>query len=459
LTGTESSAATRRLICLLLLILVTGFAFQLRFAAYRDTVIEGPVRADAREYVIYAFNLKFLGTYSSLAVDPASGEQPLPDARRTPGYPLYLAMFIDNPLTYGSLSNALLGQVLMGTCVVLLTFLLASPLLGNFGALLAALLAACSPHLINAGLYLLTEILFALLLIGGLLLCYFAVKQQRAWLFLFAGIVIGLGALTRPALQYFPIALAVLIICHLGLRSAIRPILSCLLGFTLIYGPWIARNLATLGTPSDNSILVVTLSHGAYPDMRYDNDPRTFGYPYRYDPRSKEIVQNMHSVLAEIERRFSAEPARHLRWYLLGKPVTLWSWKMVQGRDPGFVYPPKATPYQRNGVHSASAGIMQAGHTVTVILGMIGALLAYLPGHLIGFSGAALFLVRLVSLSVIYWTVLHMVAAPFPRYSVPLRPELYALALLPLCVIARRITTTRAQQKSIKKRRTTTSGQ
>ena len=457
MTDIAASASTRRLIWLLLLILVTGFAFHLRFTAYRDTVIEKPVRADAREYVVYAFNLKFLGACSSLAVDPASGKQPLPDARRTPGYPLYLTMFIDNPLTYGGLRNAVLGQVLMGTCVVLLTFMLASPFLGKFGALLAALLAACSPHLINAGLYLLTETLFAFLLIAGLVLCYLAIKQQRAWLFVIAGMVIGLGALTRPALQYFPIALAFLLIGHLGLRSATRPILSCLLGFSLIYGPWVGRNLATLGTPSDGSTLVTTLSHGAYPDMSYDNDPRTFGYPYRYDPRSQEIVQDMHSVLAEIERRFRTEPLQHLRWYLFGKPVTLWSWKMVQGRDPGFIYPAKATPYQRNGVHSASARIMQAGHAVTVIVGLIGALLAYLPGHLIGISGPSLFLLRLVSLSVIYWTVVHMVAAPFPRYSVPLRPELYALALLPLCVVARRIAATRVRQKPVNSK--TNSGQ
>jgi hypothetical protein len=42
---------------------------------------------------------------------------------------------------------------------------------------------------------------------------------------------------------------------------------------------------------------------------------------------------------------------------------------------------------------------------------------------------------RYISALLIYFTVLHMVGAPFPRYSVPLRPFQYAMALYALQVI------------------------
>jgi hypothetical protein len=37
---------------------------------------------------------------------------------------------------------------------------------------------------------------------------------------------------------------------------------------------------------------------------------------------------------------------------------------------------------------------------------------------------------RFVSLVLLYFTAMHMVGAPFPRYSIPLRPFLYGMGLL-----------------------------
>jgi hypothetical protein len=35
----------------------------------------------------------------------------------------------------------------------------------------------------------------------------------------------------------------------------------------------------------------------------------------------------------------------------------------------------------------------------------------------------------------LYFTLIHMVGAPFPRYSFPLRPLFYGLALFPVQVL------------------------
>jgi hypothetical protein len=43
-----------------------------------------------------------------------------------------------------------------------------------------------------------------------------------------------------------------------------------------------------------------------------------------------------------------------------------------------------------------------------------------------------LLLARFISALLIYFTLLHMAGAPFPRYAVPLRPLLYAMAMFTL---------------------------
>ena len=52
----------------------------------------------------------------------------------------------------------------------------------------------------------------------------------------------------------------------------------------------------------------------------------------RYDdPSAEKIGRDLPSVLKEISSRFAQEPLRHAKWYLLDKPMALWSWSMIQG--------------------------------------------------------------------------------------------------------------------------------
>jgi len=68
-------------------------------------------------------------------------------------------------------------------------------------------------------------------------------------------------------------------------------------------------------------------------------------------------------------------------------------------------------------------------HWPLVILAAFGCLMAWLPLQRIGVRSEALFVVRATSLLLVYYTVLHMIGAPFPRYAIPFRPFLYGLAL------------------------------
>ena len=103
-----------------------------------------------------------------------------------------------------------------------------------------------------------------------------------------------------------------------------------------------------------------------YPGFKYGGDERTYGFPYRYDPRSGKIAKSVSSVMAEITRRFREEPAAHIYWYLLQKPVTFWSWGMIQGQGGPFVYPVVKSPYFHRGAFYHSLKLMEKLHWVLV---------------------------------------------------------------------------------------------
>ena len=136
------------------------------------------------------------------------------------------------------------------------------------------------------------------------------------------------------------------------------------------------------------------------------------------------------ALSGEIARRFREEPGPHLRWFLVGKPIALWSWNIVQGQGGPFVYEVALSPYYRPGAVAASAYLMRVTHWPLVLLGLAGALLVWLPSASRSLAPATLIGGRAASLLLLYFLLLHMVLAPYPRYSVPLRPTLYGLAML-----------------------------
>ena len=83
-----------------------------------------------------------------------------------------------------------------------------------------------------------------------------------------------------------------------------RLVIPLLAGFVLAYSPWVLRNLNAIGSTSDPTLMINALHHGMYPDFRYKDIPESTGFPYRFDPRSKEISRSKESVLKEIRRRF-----------------------------------------------------------------------------------------------------------------------------------------------------------
>ena len=374
----------------------------------------------------YALNLKYHHTYSRANF---SDKVPPADALRAPGYPAFLVPFVESPPTAFMLWQISLAQALLDSITVLLALGIFRRIMAEGWALGAGLLTAISPHLISASTYLLTETLFTFLMMLSLWLAVKMIRDNSRVLAVAAGLVIAAAALTKPTLQYLIVPLTGMLLVTRERGNTARFAIPLLAGFVLAFSPWVVRNLDAIGGTSDPTLTINALHHGMYPDFRYQDIPETTGFPYRFDPHSKEVSRSKESILKEIMRRFEEEPARHLQWYLLGKPASLLDWNILAGMGDIFIYPVTVSPYFSQPVYTQSHRFMELLHWPLVVLALAAAVVVWLPGFGKSSSATAVFAVRLLSLLLLYFIALHMVAAPFPRYGIPLRPVIYGLAI------------------------------
>ena len=410
-----------------------AIAFGLRLYYINHTVVDTPIRADARDYYSYAFNIQNHHMYSRTW---PSDVTPKPDALRSPGYPLFISPLVSAPPTKPMVWAITFWQALLDTLTVLLTYFLARQFFGIRLASFTALLAALSPHLISATSYVLTETLFSFLMTASMLAITIAIKRNSNPIFLLSGILIALTSLTRPTVQYFIAPLAICLFIASGyLNLNKKSWVSLIIGFLLISVPWVARNIDTLGVSSDPTLTINTLHHGIYPDFMFQSNPETKGIPYRYDPRSPEISASVHSATDEIIRRFTTEPLRHMKWYLVDKPITFFSWNIVAGFGDVFIYPIVQSPYLSNPVFKSLHKLMYWLHWPIIILSLFACFIAWLPQKTLNIALAKLVPIRILSLLVLYFIAVHVVGAPFPRYSIPLRPINYLMATWSLALL------------------------
>ena len=420
---------------LLVLLFILLLGLDLRMEGAWRTVVNAPIRADALDYYAYAYNLRNHNVYSrSPAAMQGNPAQLTADAVRPPLYPLFLYPFAGEIPTSSTVTAILVTQAILGTLALMLAFYIFRSFLSEIPAIAATALTAISPHLISLTHYVLTETLFSAILVGMFFILIKAGSANR-YIFGVAGALLAAASLTRPSAQYFIVPLLALLFLHFDRKSAARAAVMLVLGFMLVFMPWIGRNLYTLGTPTDNSLAIYTLHHGLYPNFTYNNDTELYGYPYRADPRSNEISSSYATVFAEIRRRFETEPWLHLRWYVIGKPVAFWSWEDAQGAGDIFQYPVESTPYRYLPQFKTTHFIMKLLHWPLVILGLIGCVIVWLPLRGIVRTKHGDFVLRACSLLLIYFTALHVAGAPFSRYSIPLRPFLYGMAMVPLNVL------------------------
>jgi hypothetical protein len=267
-----------------------------------------------------------------------------------------------------------------------------------------------------------------------------AVESRSPWPFVVTGVLWGLCSLVRPTAQFLPPLLLIAVLALPRLRSFRKAALVAFACFALVLAPWLIRNLSDSVSKPESSLAVNSLLHGSYPNFMYENQPESFGYPYYYDPNSKQYARDLPSVLNHIADRFQAEPLVYAQWYLIGKPRAFLTWGHIQGWDI-LIYPVSHTPYYEDIRFAIIRIWSEKLHWPLMFLGMIGGFMALARPHWLQLDTDSTRAATIVALVLAYGIVFHMIVAPFPRYGIPFRPLLFALAMLPpraICLQLRR---------------------
>ncbi len=419
----------KKIVILLLLGFCLILGFWMRIVSNRETIVTGPLWGDAGDYYFYAYNLRHNHTYSRHT--PPS-EQPStelkPDALRMPGYPIFLLPFVNSFPTDRIIHRIVFFQALISTLAILIVFTGFRRMMPDHFCIIVCGLMAISPHLITANLYMLTESLFSFIIV---LFVWNITKffKTLSMICLFsAGILMGIGILVRPSLQFLPLFLIPFWTWYYGKLKGFHFFAVTVLGIALVLTPWYIRNIITLGKISDDTLKVSFIQHGIYPDFMYNDLPESYGFPYIFDPKTKEIRRSTKTLFQEIYRRFQTEPVKHAKWFFYQKIVTFWSWSFVQGSDV-FIYSVKNSPYFHRPFFIATHKLMNFFHWPLNLFCFAGCFLIWLPMKRDVIPYESIQIARFVSVILIYYTLLHIIGAPFPRYSVPLRPLTYGMAV------------------------------
>jgi 4-amino-4-deoxy-L-arabinose transferase-like glycosyltransferase len=421
---------SKKIFCWTVLISTLCLGFFLRLESVKNTHVINGLTHDARDYFMYAYNLRYHHVYSSYFQNREDSlSLMVPDAIRTPGYPLLLWFFVDKNPTEKTLESIATAQIIISTFTLGFAFFFFRMFLPVSWSLIASLFTALSPHLIVMNSYILSETLFCFTVVLFAWSVGFSRIRPSAWKWWITGMVLGFASLVRPGIQYFPIFMIILLVGEYKWKRGLKYFGMLILGYVLMFSPWVIRNETTLGAAGDKTLMINFLHHGMYPNFTYANKPESYRFPYKYDPRSKDISQSIGTVLQEITRRLQEELEEHLKWYLLGKPIAFWSWNIVVGVGDVFVYSISQSPYFSVWYFQWTHLLMKILHGPLVILATMGSIAAWFPLSSLGLSKERVFTARFISLLLLYFTSLHMIGAPFPRYSVPLRPFIYGMAL------------------------------
>ncbi|MGH1370491.1 MAG: ArnT family glycosyltransferase [Cellvibrionaceae bacterium] len=402
--------------------LILGVSLILRIGYNLTLDNEFPFRADAGKYITLALNLVNYGVYSLGNSAPLDVSTLI-----TPGYPLLLSLILKltNDLSIAYTATLVL-QAVMGTGTVFLTYLIASQCkVPKLAAIASMAIIAFYPHQITSGGLILTETLFTFLMMLATSLIIRGLGSAKSGVWIWAGVILGLAALTRPIA--LPIGIGIwltLIILQPNLGGLRRALPAAILPL-LIFAPWLAfSQLHHDENQVSNAKSVFAL--GTYPNFIYKSN-QYFGFPHREDPDYPKMQESLAFTLSDLKQRAESEPLKYLHWYTVGKPSTLWQWEIIQGAGGANIYPIKHSLYDNSRLYSYSYSLLNAVHPILVLLAFLACLYTIWQACVYHLTRERANLLILASIFG-YIAVVHTLMASLPRFSIPFQPIMILLA-------------------------------
>jgi 4-amino-4-deoxy-L-arabinose transferase-like glycosyltransferase len=243
-----ASLRTRqRLWCGVLVAVLVGLALVVRLL-YLDATPGYQVRHDARDYELHAQSIAMGQGYSRHV---AYGR---PTAFRPPGYPYMLAGVyrvagVERAPVARRVHVARVAQAIVGAGVVALTGLLAAQLWGAAASVVATALAAIYVPMIVVGGAVMSEPLFALVMLAALVAAIEHRRSGHRYRFaVLSGVLAGLAILTRAnaVVLLVPLAFAVWDATPRRTHRALGPPAALVAAALLTLAPWTIRNAVEL---------------------------------------------------------------------------------------------------------------------------------------------------------------------------------------------------------------------
>jgi hypothetical protein len=434
----------------LLIILIVSAAAILRLAYNANTEIIDPIRADAAYNLVYANNLLEDATFSKDVSD-----NPVPDSYWAPGYPLFLAavIWMSELLSVDTYKAIIFCQLLLGVGTVFLCFLLAACFLPGYWPLLPAILAAISPHLVSTACYVLTETLFGFLLLSALYVLARALMADRLALWLWAGTCFALTYLVNPVSLFLAPLLAVAVWCFSRSGQVEVPIGNVYRCLALFLAPllvtsalWSIRSAVSVPEDQETATkrLLTNLVIGMYPD--YHEKWRAS----ILQPEDKVVVpgagvdESYDRFFRVLLERVAQNPLQMLGWYTIQKPVLLWDWDIRTGYGDIYIYRVEYSLYHTSIPAIVTYSFMYALHPVVLIVTLLGLAFLFRGG------GKGGWMARLLYIALLYVSLIYVLSQSEPRYSIPLRSELYLCFTFTIWQVFRWLAQKKQQQREIK---------
>lgn len=227
------------------LILVAGLAaLGLRLVFGLAYWIDKPLTHDEREYLALA---RSVAAGTGFSYGPGHDSGTTPQFGRAPLYPLFLAVIgATGAAPESAPTRVKVAQAALGAGLVVLIGAITGRAAGSRAGILAAAIAAVYPPLVFYPAYVFSETLYSVIALSAALVLQIAVdradqarnSRAAAPLSLLAGLLIGMGVLTRPAMLLFlPLAMLWLVA-----RRRHVLVVGLVAAAVAVVAPWTARN-------------------------------------------------------------------------------------------------------------------------------------------------------------------------------------------------------------------------